>query len=110
MACADNDLTMQESDYFAALNNATAFELSVQELIITYDDEKQLTFTPLPTITVVVEAGEGTVELVVDGEVVTSRSVSGATVVGLPAEAGVVRAGDTEIEVEGATVIILSLK
>jgi heat shock protein HslJ len=45
MACMDNSLMEQEQVYFAALQAATRFNISGDQLTITYGDNQQLIFT-----------------------------------------------------------------
>lgn len=45
MACLEGGIMEQEQVYFAALNSATRYEISSDQLIIEYDDGQQLVFT-----------------------------------------------------------------
>jgi heat shock protein HslJ len=44
MACAEDDVTQQEADYFTALNAAASYEIAGNQLIITTSDGQELHF------------------------------------------------------------------
>jgi heat shock protein HslJ len=44
MACAEDDITQQESNYFSALNTATSYEIAGNQLIVTTSDGQELHF------------------------------------------------------------------
>jgi heat shock protein HslJ len=51
MACLEDGITEQETAFFAALSEATHYEISREALIIFYGDGKRLVFEPAITLT-----------------------------------------------------------
>lgn len=51
IACVDEAITAQEQAYFEALQSATTYEITDDQLIITYGDGQQLVFTRVSELT-----------------------------------------------------------
>jgi heat shock protein HslJ len=50
MACLEEGVMEQEAAYFAALQAATAYEITDEQLVISYGDDQKLVYEPAPTL------------------------------------------------------------